>query len=212
VEVEFDFAIRGLPFGETRVDEPITKTAYIVVKDPGTQITEITSSSPYLEYKQLPLEPGQGNTENRIPIEVTLLPGAGIGNFRETITAVSNLEENTQAILRVSARIKGDIELNPQALRFDKFPIEGEETSKFQKLQVTNLSSDRDLQILSVEDPEHLIDVELKTLQGGQRYEIDGTLNEDNFGDQKYHRGALVITTNHPVYDTVKVEYNIYSR
>jgi hypothetical protein len=204
--------VRGLGFAEVRVDEPITKTAYVIVKNPSTQITELTSSSPYLEFKQLPMELSEDGTESLIPIEVTLLPGVGLGNLRENITAISSLENKAKAVLRVSGKIKGDIELMPAALRFDRNPIEGENTSKFQKVQVTNIAPDRELNILSVKDPDGMIDVEWKMLQSGQRYEVSGTLNEETFGEKKYFKGAIWIATDHPVYDSIKIEYNIYNR
>lgn len=212
IEVEFDFESRSLDFGRVKLDEPVSKSTKLVIKDPTkASLTELSSSNPLVEVKQLASEVSESG-ETKVEIEITLLPGYPLGRMRETITAHSNLESKPKATIRISASVQGEVELIPETLRFDRYPRNDEKTSKSQKLQIVNKSPDHDLHILSVEDPDGRLALELKTLQGGQRYEVAATLIEDAFGEGTYYKGTIQIKTDNPKQETITVNYNIYSR
>ncbi len=212
IEVEFDFALRGLNFGEVKLDEPFSKNVFVTVKDAAnTQITKLESTSEFITAKQLETIPGD-NGAAKIEIEITLLPGLVPGRITGTITAHSNLESKPKSNIRLSGSVIGDIKLIPETLRFDRFPIKGEKTSKFQKFQVVNLSEERELHILSVEDPDGRLDLVINTVEEGQKYEVEASLIEETLGDGNYYRGTIQITTDNPDQGTAVVSYNIYSR
>lgn len=212
IEIAFGFSTRGMNFGTVSMKDEVTKTAYIEIKDPATtQLTELISSSPLIEVRQLPATT-DADGKYKIGVEVKLKPGSKPGRFNESIKAKSNLEGIRESTLRVSATITGDIELNPLSIRFNRIPDDEEKSTTSQTVHIINKSPERDLNILAYEDPDHKLNLDLKTLQGGQRYELVATLNGDNLDESNYFKGTIEITTDNPEQEKVTVDYMIYSR
>ncbi len=210
INILFDFEVRGIDFGEVKVDTPVTKSVFIDIKDPATtKITGLSATLPNIEVKE-----GEATAEpdgsSKVEIDVTLIPGIIPGYIRDIVTARSNLGSKPEATLRVSGKVLGEIETIPEALRFDRNPIPGEQTSGTQKLQVVNRYPEKPFHILTAEDPDHRLKIDFKTLKEGQRYEVEASLIEDSLPTGNYYHGAIYVTTDNPKQDTVKVEYNIY--
>ena len=182
------------------------------VKDAAnTKITKLESSSPFITANQLETVVGDDGS-GKIEIEVTLQPGFVPGPVRESITAYSNLENVSKANIRLSGTVIGDIKLTPETLRFDRNPMPGEQTSRTQKFQIANLSEERELHILKIEDPDGRLKLVLSTVEAGQKYEVQADLIEEAIGDGNYYKGKIVIMTDNPEQETAVVDYNIYSR
>jgi len=212
IEVEFDFEMHGFNFGKVKLDEPVVRSVYVLVKDPaGVQITGLEASSPFLTARQLGTETSTKG-ESKIEIEITLNPGYPPGKINETLLARSNLAGKPEVTMRLSGSVEGDISLSQEVLRFDSDPTKGEQTSPIQKVQIFNTSPEKKLNILSVNDPDGRIKLELKTLQIGQMYEIDASLINESLGEANYYKGAIYIETDNPEQDTLVVDYSIYSR
>lgn len=212
IEVDFDFEMHGFNFGKVRVDEPVVRSVYMLVKDPSTtKITDLESSSPYLTAKEVGVKPMEQG-EAKVEIELTLLPGYPPGKILETLKARSNLPDNKEVTLRLSGTVEGDINITPEVLRFDADPVLAAKSSPYQKVQITNLSPEKSLNILALNDPDGHINLELKTLQGGQRYEVDASLIDSSITEQSFYRGSIYIETDNPEQDTLVVDYTIYNR
>jgi archaellin len=212
IEIAFGFSSRGLNFGTISMKDSATKSVFIEIKDPTTtQLTELVSSSPLIEVRQLPAT-ADTSGGSKIEVEIMLKPGHEPGKLNETITAKSNLEGKRESKLRISGTIQGDIELNPMAIRFNRVKDDEEKSTKSQTVHIVNKTPERDLNILAVEDPDGRLELELKTLQGGQRYELVATMNGENLGETNYLKGKINISTDNPKQPTVTVDYVIYSR
>lgn len=204
--------MHGFNFGKVRLNEPVSRSVYLLVKDPASvQITDLEPSSPLLTARQLGTETDDKGV-TKIEIEITLHPGYPPGKIIETLKARSNLASKPEVMIRLSGTVEGDISVNPEILRFDRNLVGGKQSTTFQKIQIYNIAPEKTLNILSVTDPDDHIALELKTLQSGQRYVIDAGLKEESLGEKNYYKGAIYIETDNPDQDTVVVDYSIYSR
>jgi len=212
IEVDFGFESRMLNFGDVDLTERVTKTAFFRIKEPNQmQISELKSSSPYIEVTKVSQEPDTSGGD-RVELAVTLLPELDPGSFRESITVRSTKNGVAPAKLNVYGKVRGDINVMPERLRFDVKPIKGEQTSPHQVIQIINMSPDNELEILSAEDPDGRLKLEIKTLQSGQRYQVVADIDQEALGTGTYFRGEVIIETNNSKQETIKVDYNIYNR
>jgi hypothetical protein len=191
----------------------VTKSAFIQILDPGrTEIRDITTSSPYIEAKRLD-NTSQPGHEGEIEIQVTITPGLPPGRINETIVAQSNLTSKPEAKLRLSGIIVGDVEVTPDVLRFVYDESEGAQKQlPQQKLQIINRSTDISLRILKAQDLEDKLDLNLTTIEEGQRYELTATLRREALTTQGVISGALLITTNNPEQQEITVRYGVLRR
>lgn len=212
IQVEFDFASGSLYFGSVPRNETVTKSAFIQILDPDrTEITDITTSSPYVEAKRLK-DPPAGH-EGEVEIRVTMSPGLPPGRVNETVTVRSNLSSKPEARLRVSGVILGDVEVAPDALRFFYSESEGAENQlPPQKLEVVNRSTEAPLRILEVKDPQDRLELELEAIEDGRRYEVTATLKKEALGAQGVATGFILITTDNPEQREITVRYSIIRR
>lgn len=212
IEVDFDFQMRSINFGGLTLTEPITKSAYLIVKDPSTtEITKITTSSPFMTAERVPAVEAESDS-TLVEVAVTLLPGYPLGRINETVKAFSNLPKSSMATLVVTGKAQGDIDVIPDNLRFDRSLTDPDKSSGPLTVQVTNLSTEHDLSILSVEDPDDRLNLEVGVMKPGQKYEITATLKNDLSKDVKYFNGAIVISTDNPDQNQIKATYTIYNR
>jgi hypothetical protein len=212
IEVEFDFDKRALNFGTVKVDEPVSKTAFLLIKDPATtQITKLESTSEYVTVREL------NTTDNdsggsKVEVEITLLPSHPLGKINASVTAQSNLEKKSRTTLRLSGKVRGDIDLIPENIQFNHYQSDKTKTTKLKQIQVVNRSETDELHVLSAEDPDGRLSVEIKTVQEGQRYRLNITLIEGALGEKTYFKGAIVIKTDNMEQETLEADYSIYSR
>lgn len=210
VEVEFKFEYPVLVLGKINLDKPLTRKAYLIVKDPEkTKITSIESSSPLVEVRQGGLFSTPGG-QPRYEIEVTLQPGLPPGFLRQTITAHSNLTAAPTSILKLSGTVQGTVECYPRYIRFYHIPSQPDRNTRMQKFLVVNKTPEQPLHLMSVEDNHKRMHFDIRPILDGQRYQVTATLNEPITIDEKYAKGSIVVTTDNPKQKTVTVDYFIY--
>ncbi|MFQ6007419.1 MAG: hypothetical protein ACE5K8_00560 [Candidatus Zixiibacteriota bacterium] len=212
IEVEFDFVTYSLDFGKVSWDETVTKSTFLHIKDQqNTRITDITTSSPFISAKQL--EPSTTVDSGQIEIEVTLSPGLPLGRINETVVAHSNLDSKPEATLRLRGTIVGDVEVTPEVLHFViRDSANPANQSIQQQLFVNNRSKDKPLKVLSVVDPDDVLDLELETLDKGQRYQVVATLKQEALSGATTRSGSILITTDNPDQKEITVHYNVIKR
>ena len=212
IQVEFDFTSSSLNFGRVLRNETVTKSAFIQILDPDrTEITDITTSSPYIEAKRMK-KPSVGH-EGEVEIQVTISPGLPGGRINETITAQSNMSSKPDASLRVAGMVIGDVEVTPDALSFVYSESDGaEDQLPSHKLQIINSSTGTTLKILEVRDPQGRLELKLETIENGQRYEVTATLKKEALGARGGATGSILITTDNPEQREITVRYSIIRR
>lgn len=202
-----------LNFGRMSKDETVTKSAFLQILDPTrTEITDISTSSAYIEAKRLEGTSKEGH-EREVEIQVTITPGLAPGRINESIVAQSNLTSKPEARLRLTGVIVGDVEVKPDRLRFMYSEADSaQEQLPQQKLQIINLSAGTPLKILEVRDPQNMLELNLTTIEDGQRYELTATLRREAFSTQSGAPGTLLITTNNPEQREITIRYSVTRR
>ena len=153
------------------------------------------------------------DNRTRIEVEVTLLPGLPIGRVNETVIAHSSLESKSKATLRLIASIVGDVEVNPSILRFVVTESQGASNQNIsQKLQITNNSENKPLRILGARDPDDRLQLNVKTVEEGQKFELTATLKPEALATSGNQTGTIVITTNNQEQKEITVRYNVVRR
>jgi len=192
-------------------DEPVSKTAVLLIKDPEQiQVTDFTSSSEYVTAEQV--STSQDSAGSRIELEITVNPGLPPGRLNQSITAHSNSQDHPKAVIRISGEIKGDISLDPDMLRFDRYPSDSSKTVRVQRLRIVNESKARPLQVLSVDNPSGHLTLEIETVKPGELYEVTATLNEEVLTEGTYFSGTINIKTDDPRQKSINARYMIYNR
>jgi hypothetical protein len=212
IQVEFDFTSGSLNFGRVSKDHTVTKSAFIEILDPDrTEITDIATSSPYIEAKRMK-KPSAGH-EGQVEIRVTILPGSPPGRINETVTVRSNLASKPEAELRVAGMVIGDVEVTPDALSFLYGESKGaEDQLPSRKLQIINRSTGATLKVLEVRDPQDRLELKLETIEDGQRYELTATLKKEALGARDAAPGSILITTDNPEQKRITVGYRLIKR
>ena len=213
IEIEFDFESYSLNFGKLRTNDTATKSIFIQILDPETtRITDITTSSPLVSAKRVEASDSADN-RTRIEVEVTLLPGLPIGRVNETVVAHSSLESKSKVTLRLIASIIGDVEVNPSMLRFVVTESQGASNQNVsQKLKITNDSENKPLQILGAHDPDDRLQLSVRTVEEGQKFELTATLKPEALATIGTQTGTIVITTNNQGQKEITVRYNVVHR
>jgi len=211
VEVEFDFDSYVLSFGSVSQNDSLTKSAFIQVKDPKkTKITDITTSSPFVNARQVKPPVLEGN-KTKIEIEVTLLPGLPPGRLSETVTAHSNLKSKQVATLRLSGSIIGEVEVTPENLRFIiRDSVNPGDESATQRLVILNRAEGTPLHILEVKDQNDRLQLVLRTVEEGQKYELTAALKQEVLSTGSNLSGSIVIATDNPKQKEITVKYSAF--
>ena len=213
IEIEFDFESYSLNFGKLRTNDTATKSIFIQILDPEkTRITDITTSSPFVSVKRVEASDSADN-RTRIELEVTLSPGLLSGRINETVTAHSSLESKSKATLRLTGSIVGDVEVIPEMLRFVVKESQSASNQNIsQLLNITNNSENKLLRILGVRDPDDRLQLNVKTVEEGQKFELTATLKPDTLSTLGTQTGTIVITTNNQEQKEITVRYNVMRR
>ncbi len=198
--------------GKIMKDESVTKIANLMIKDAEkTKIVDVQTSSKYVEFRQIdPIVGDDGYT--RIPFEIKLLPGLAPGRFRESLTVFSNLEAFPKATLGINGLIEGDIVIQPESIRFLVFDSSKAKNQTVQKLSIKYNSKERPLEIKAISEKESRLDFELDTITKGSEYEIIATLKDEIVQEQGNRSGYIILDTNDPIQQQVKVLYQIAHR
>ena len=210
IDIEFDFVSSGLSMGKVGRDKAAVKKATLQIKDPAnTKVTGIETSSPLLKARLLE---DVNTSDDKMEVEVTLLPGLPPGNVREMVTVHSNLESKPEANLRITGLVYGEYEVTPLAIAYFFNDSAGIMSDSSVELTVINHNSEIPLELLEVKDPDGYLKIEKQTLQAGQRYKLSCILSHDNLPDSSRVNGFVLITTNNPAEKAKEITYRIIKR
>jgi len=210
IEVEFNFASSSLRIGNAKKDQTVTKTVEMLIKDTqNTKITAIEPSSEFITVKELE---DKNTADNKIQLEVTLSPGLPMGPIRESIIVRSNISDKSEAKLRLSGNIIGDIEVNPTTITYIVSDSAGIINGELKKLTIINRSSDLPLKLLEVSDPDGYVTIETVTITEDQKYVLNCVLKDDKFPESQRYNGHIAIKSNNPDEAEKLVDYKIIKR
>jgi len=208
VEIIFGFALNTLGMGKVSECESFTKSAYLKVKDlQTTQITGITSSSPYVVARAV--SNYEAESWNKREIQVTVSPGLPVGRFSAAIILQSNLEDVPQAKLYVSGNIIQSVEIKPGFLTFTIEEPEKMQNGDSKKLHVLNHCSKNNWQITKVHDPDGHLSVTTNLVRENREDELEVTVIPEGLPEKRRHRGSLSISTNDPNQEDIQVKYTL---
>ncbi len=208
IELDFDFERPNLYLGRIAEDSQIVKNVFIQVKDPEKiEITKIASNSPLVSAKPLGFIKEDGKPA-RFEVEVTAGPGFPSGQFKATIRAFSNLERKPQTGLLVWAQVPTGVEFTPRSLNF-RFRPKGISKRDYTKLvKITNFAKDLALEIIEVKDLDDHVQLELKTVEPGQDFELTVTVDPEDIPEAGHYSGRIQVTTNNPEYQELTISYS----
>lgn len=211
VEVPFGFEARTLAMGTIHhlAREAVSKRTALLFIDPGdAQLAGLVSSSPLVTAEQLgPGEAREG--QQRLEIEVSVLPGLPPGPLQETITATAASGRHPPATLTVTGMITGDVEVTPDRLRLMVV-----ETAKrkaeddWKRIYLRGHDPERPLKVFDCRDSNGLLDLELVELIRGEKFELTVTLKADALKENSETTGTIGISTNSPSQAEITVPYS----
>jgi len=208
-----DFENPSLYLGKVTKDEPATKSSFLLVKNPaGTEILEVTTSSEFIKAEMDDFTSNDGRYEKR-RVEVTAMPGLPLGRINETVTLKTNLKDKPTAVLRLSGSVIGDIEVTPEWMTFvvaDRSTAKPANLTK--KVFINNHVKGATLEILEVTDAAGYLDLSLKPLSRGMKYELTAVLKTEAIPDQGSISGNVVLTTNFPSQRELAIRYSAVRR
>lgn len=209
IKVLFGFEASIIDFGKVQKDEKIKKSVNFVTQGlRGIEVTELKSSSEYITAKVITSE-STAKSEEKIAIEICLLPGFPEGRFGAQITAKLRNDSLPGATLSVTGVIIGDVEVSPESIKFSarndtKQPF----APPFMKVLIINHSETQKLSIEGIRDQHNRFEINLNTIQEGEIYEI--AVTPKDIKDLKgYFRGTVVVSTNIPTQKEISIPYTI---
>jgi hypothetical protein len=207
--VVFDFEQPSLYLGKVSSDASTEKSAFILVKNlEDTEVLEVSPSSEFIKARMLDFKDNNGQYD-RLKLEVTTLPGLPLGRINETVTVRTNLADKPTAVLRLTGSVIGDVEVTPEWMTF--VVTDGENTRSAtltKKIFISNHVSGANLEIVSIKDTENHLDLDLRPLTEGQKYELTATLRPESIPERGNISGNVVLTTNFPSQKEVAIRYS----
>lgn len=205
----FDFEQPSLYLGKVGRDEGTTKSAFMLVKDPAnTKIDEITTSSEFITARLLDYTDRKGQYD-RLKIEVKTMPGLPLGRISETVTVKTNLEDKPTAVLRLTGSVIGDVEVTPEWMTFVITDVSlSRPATLVKKIFITSHIEDASLEIKDIRDDQGHLDLSIRPLNEGKKYELTARLKTDTIPERGNVSGNVVLTTNFPSQKEVAIRYS----
>ena len=207
IEIQFGFETNLLDFGRIRKGESATKTAVLIMKDQSKEsLLELNSPSSHVAVKTI--KPTKSN-KGRVDVEVTVKPEAQLGKLNEMISARLTDSSHPASSLNVSGTIVGNVEVTPETIRF---MVDTSRTAANQTERIVRVVSAQDvprLRLLSVEDPQNLVAIEVDTVVSGKQYVIRARPNENALILEHNYSGEIKIMTDDTEQPEMRVGYYI---
>jgi len=208
IELDFEFVAPSLYFSKFSVDETITKSAFLQVKDPAkTKILDVVSLTPAISARKVGYGT-QGNKTHMFEIEVTIKPGMPIGQFLDTVIVHSNLIRKPTAILRITGTVSGAVEVNPPSLNFMVNSKETTGRNRTKYVYITNYQKKIPLEILDIIDQDDHLDFELEPTEEEGKFKLMVKLTEEDVPDGGNLSGTFKIITNNPDFKEFTIVYS----
>lgn len=184
------------------------KSAFILVKEPAaTEVLDVTTSSEFINARLVDYKDTKDQYE-RLKLEITTLPGLTLGRISETVTVKTNLTEKPTAVLRLTGSVIGDVEVTPEWMTFVVTDVASSRPSTLtKKLFISNHVDGAELEIVEINDPEGHLELTLKPLTKGQKYELTAKLKTETLPERGSVNGNVILTTNFPSQRELAIRY-----
>lgn len=209
IEVVFDFEQPSLYLGKVSRDGSATKSAFLLVKNlEATEVLEVTPSSEFINARMLDYTDNKGHYD-RMKMEITTLPGLPLGRINETVTVKTNLEEKPTAVLRLTGSVIGDVEVTPEWMTFVVTDTTSTRPSTLtKKIFINNHVEGASLEIVEVRDPDDHLELSLRPLTEGKKYELTAKLKTESIPEHGSVSGNVILITNFPSQKEVAIRYS----
>jgi hypothetical protein len=217
IEIICDFENPSLYLGKVTKDDPVTKSTFLVMKNPdSTEILDVTTSSEFIKAELTDFVIKDTRKEPKYDkqrVEITALPGLPLGRINETVTLKTNLPDKPTAVLRLSGSVIGDIEVSPEWMTFvvNENAV-GNPASMVKKVFINNHVKGTKLEILEMTDSADNLELTLKPLANGTKYELTATLKAEAVPDRGSISGNVLLTTNFPGQRELAIRYSAVRR
>jgi len=138
-------------------------------------------------------------------IKITLLPGMGVGRFRDKITITTDHKTVSRLTVTVYGEIVGDINTYPKRLHY----LHSEDKPLGEKIIILKSSSDTPFKILDVKPSHEDILTDVKVIQDGREYRVSVKF-KDGF-NRTYFRGNVIIVTDNKEQSSIQIGIMIRS-
>ncbi|MFH2054341.1 MAG: hypothetical protein ABIJ61_00155 [bacterium] len=172
---------------------------------------ELISSSKYIT-ATISDSPKSTPTGGTVPVAISLSAEMPLGRFNEYITAKSSVDSLPEAMIKIAGTVIGLVEASPSSVRFLMMASAGNSmVPEFDRVLIINHDKARPLKILSYQDADDRVKLELSTVAEGQEYEllIRPKAIENLTGSVE---GTIRIGTDHSDTPEVTVGYTIVPR
>lgn len=136
-------------------------------------------------------------------IKVSVLPGMGVGRFKDRITIQTDNDKAKKLKLSLHGEILGNIMISPRHLSFTLG-----KGKRLEKTVVVKTASGKNFKILNVKSTIPDLTISTKTVKEGEEYQIKVMIREDL--DKKFLRGKIIITTDDK--DQEEIEVKVFGR
>lgn len=211
IAVDFDFETPTLYVGKIGRNKDFTSSAFLLVSDPQTRVEDLASSSPFVTAR-IAGSPEPAGEFLRLRVEVMVKSGMAAGPIDATITVKSNLATSPRASLRVTGTAVGDVEAEPDRLLFAYTGTGGPAGKPGCTTTITSHLQGKPLEILDVRDPGGNLDLTLKPLVEGQKYELTAKLKTKEVPSGGGLTGNVVVTTNYPEQRELIIGYTVVNK
>ncbi len=213
IQVEVEQAFESIPGFLALGDVPlgmITNATVLVKRLDGQKlaITKVESSSNIVSAKPEPVDRTTAN------VHISLLADGQPGRVSEMVNLFTADAKGPALTIVVTARLLGDIELDPEALAWgmpdpEHWNVENPDFILERSVTITATRSDRPLEIRNVSCTLKELTVKLETVEQGKEYELTASLSKPL---KQPIKGTINFETNLPSLPKVEipVEVNVW--
>jgi len=196
------FSPRTINLGSPRRTETMSAEIYVPsFEEDKIEVTSVSSDSPHLSAE---LSPSEHKDRPGYIVKATLKPGAPLGEFKGSITIISNHWKQPKVEIPVTATIRGNIDLDRDSF-FLGMLKKGDE----KKCAVTiSTVSGKPLTIDKIDNPLPYLSVDVKPKVEGKEYSLTATLKPD--APAGNIKGEVTIHTNDPDQPEIRVPVYAY--
>jgi hypothetical protein len=209
IEIETPQEDFSFNLDNVRGNSQTIKDVYIKVKRSlNIEVADIQSSSEFITAREV--KPADSTAKiDSIQIEITLGPGLVGGLLSESVVISFKDDRRPKANFFLYGIIVDDIEVSPLRVTYVVSGSTLDIPNMTRKLTVTNYIEDRPLEIVDLTTPGNYLDMTIKTLIEGQKYEISAVANEKVLAVDSTLENKIHISTNNPEKRIIKIPFTV---
>lgn len=167
------FSPRTINLGSPRRTETVSAEVYVPSSEEDKiEVTSVSSDSPYLIAE---LSPSEHKDRPGYIVKATLKPGAPLGEFKGSITIISNHWKQPKVEIPVTATIRGNIDLDRDSFFFGMLK-KGDEKKCAMTISTV---ADKPLTIDKIDNSLPYLSIDVSPKVEGKEYTLTATLKPD---------------------------------